>query len=86
MTKEKRDIFERLTTDIGCREISDLKFLTWGDRMLLAGLIFHIPVHDASLAAWDDLFTYLTGRQGKHLTAAAAKRALINALNLYDTV
>ena len=58
MTKEKRDIFERLTTEIGCREISDLKFLTAASAAGFIILQFHKYVNKLSRIYPENLFGF----------------------------
>ena len=72
-------LLENLARQMGCEYLSDLKYLDTASRAVLAGLIQHTGVEQATREDWNDALTYLTG-QPPQPDAETARQALLRAL------
>ena len=79
----KVPLLDYLQWKMGCAYLSDLHWLSGGQRMRLAREIERIEAPEASLHEWNDALEYLLGR-GPEPTAEAARAALIAALRGQD--
>ena len=79
----KVPLLDYLQWKMGCAYLSDLHWLSGGQKMRLAREIERIEAPEVSLHEWNDALEYLAGR-GPEPTAQAARAALIAALQGQD--
>ena len=75
----KMSLLDFLASEMKCEYLSDLKFLSSGQKEKLADVIESMEASDGDTRDWNDALEYLTDAQAKG-TAAEAKAALICAL------
>ena len=79
----KVPLLDYLQWKMGCAYLSDLHWLSGGQKMRLAQELERIEAPEASMHEWNDALEYLAGR-GPEPTAQAARAALIAALRGRD--
>ena len=79
----KVPLLDYLQWKMGCAYLSDLHWLSGGQRMRLAREIERIEAPEASLHEWNDALEYLLG-QAPRETPEAARDALIAGLKTQE--
>ncbi len=78
-------LLEFLAYKAGCPYLSDLPRVSGWQRVRMARELEHIPAESASLHDWNDALEYLA-QAPPEATPQAARRRLLERLNLWDTL
>nr|WP_317400878.1 hypothetical protein [uncultured Gemmiger sp.] len=76
---KKQPLLEMLCAFMECDYLSDLRFLSRGQRRRLAGKLERLPVQEEDLREWNDALEYLT-QSPPQPTARAARDRLVQQL------
>lgn len=80
MMCEKISLLDVMAVQMGCMYLSDLRFLSSGQRVALARKLEKIPPRTSDLHDWNDALDYLVGGPAQP-TAEEARAALIAGLS-----
>ena len=75
----ERSLLDLLTIQMRCEYLSDLRFLTQGQRQCLAQKLERLTPRAEDIREWNDALTYLTGAP-EEATAQAARDRLVALL------
>lgn len=74
----RTDLLERLSRDMGCQYLSDLRGMKHGAQCRL--VLSKIPADDYTVKTWNDAIYYITGKNKVYSTAQEARMELIGWL------
>ena len=74
-----QSLLELLSVQMGCRYLSDLRFLSPEQRCRLAQKLTALPAREDKVRDWNAALTYLSGAPPEK-TARAAKEHLLRSL------
>ena len=75
-----RSLLDLISAQMGCSYLSDLHFLSVGQRRLLAQRLDRLIPRKEDVWEWNDALMYLTGAPPER-TARAAQRRLVDLLS-----
>ena len=75
----EQSLLDLLTIQMKCDYLSDLRFLTQGQRQYLAQKLDRLTPREEDIRDWNDALDYLTGAPPER-TAQAAKAKLVQEL------
>ena len=81
----EQSLLDLLAIQMKCEYLSDLRFLTQGQRQYLAHELECLTPREEDLREWNDALVYLT-RSPPAMTALEAHRTLVNALRHFENM
>ena len=79
MSWEHQSLLDRITIQMGCTYLSDLRYLSRDLQLRLAEKLKSLQARDHDLRDWNDALEYLTGQPSEQ-TAERAKARLLDCL------
>ncbi len=79
MSWEHQSLLDRITIQMGCTYLSDLRYLSRDQQLRLAEKLKSLQARDHDLRDWNDALEYLTGQPSEQ-TAERAKARLLDCL------
>lgn len=79
MSWEHQSLLDRITIQMGCTYLSDLRYLSRDQQLRLAEKLKSLQARDHDLRDWNDALEYLTGQPSEQ-TAERAKAKLLDRL------
>ena len=85
MSWEHQSLLDRITIQMGCTYLSDLRYLSRDQQLRLAEKLKSLQARDHDLRDWNDALEYLA-QAPPEATPQAARGRLLERLNLRDTL